>query len=114
MKHIKSFESYNIEDIYSWWSGIKVSEDSEYYIIDLENVYLTNKTTQLNKGLKNKTVNFYCKYDKKYKQLKITRVEYTTNNILVFKCEDNTIHIVDTTKPIKISKLHITSDKYNL
>jgi len=123
MKHIKLFETfsdgiYNIEDIYSWWIDIMVTEDEEYYIIDLEDEYLTNKIFQLNSGLRGKTVNFYCENHKKHDQLKIASVEYNeTYGKLIFKCEskpNNTVHVVDITKPIKISKLHTEIDKYNL
>lgn len=121
MKYLRLFEGfdnsiYDIKDIYSWWSGIDVEENDEWYIINLD-IYLKNKIIQLNHGLKDKTVYFYCKYDKKYELLKIKSVDYLTDNGLIFKCEDipnNTIHIVDTTKPIKISKTHIEINKYNL
>lgn len=127
MKHIKLFEGfadgiYDVKDIYSWWAEINVTEDDEYYIIDLENEYLTNKIIQLRNGLRNKVVKFYSKYQKKSEILKIKTVEYNeTYGELIFKTESipnsvspNDIHIVDTTKPIKISKLHIAADKYNL
>ena len=123
MKYIKLFEGfhdgiYDIKDIYSWWAEIIVTEDDEYYIIDLENEYLTNKIFQLNNGLRDKTVNFYCENNNKYEQLKVKSVEYNeTYGKLIFKCDskpNNTVHVVDITKPIKISKLLIATDKYNL
>lgn len=135
MKHIKNYEGfsdgiYDIKDIYSWWAGINVTEDEDYYILNLENEYLTNSIIQLKNGLRNKVVEFYCKYHEKYEQLKIKNVEYNDRSKdkrysgeLIFTTElipsagifsNNTVHVINRTKPIKISKIHIETDKYNL
>ena len=125
MKHIKLFEGFNdgiydIKDIYSWWSGIDVEENDEWYIIDLD-IYLTNLIIPLRQGLKDKTVNFYCTSHKKYEQFKIKNVDYskyTNYNLVFFVDSTPNVHIVDIKKPIKISKIHILYgteiDKYNL
>lgn len=119
MKYIKLFESYDIKDIYSWWSGIKVSEDDEYYIINLD-AYLNNKIIQLNNGLKSITVSFYCNNHDRYEQLKIKNIEYNeTYGKLLFYGEyrpgrKDAGHVVEISKPIKISKDRLTTDKYNL
>ncbi len=123
MKHLKLFETYdeyNIDDIYNWWSGIKVSEDDTYYIIDLTDTYLTNKIIQLNSALKNKIVKFYCKNNMKYEEIKIHNVRLSANNELLFSSpylygdRNNYLYAVDLSRLIKISKLHIAANKYNL
>ena len=117
MKHIKLFEGfddgiYDVKDIYSWWAEINVTEDDEYYIIDLKNEWLTNKIIQLNHGLKGKLIHFKCKNHIKIETLKIKRIEYI--NDLIFHTIDGDTHSVDLKYPIKISKLDIAIDKYNL
>jgi hypothetical protein len=120
MKYIKKYEydsTYDINDINDWWTGIKITEDDDYYIIDLNSVYLTNKKIQLDKGLKNKTVKFYCRNHMKYEELNVKNVN-SYEEELIFKTSSengpNDIHSVDTTKPIMISKLQININKYNI
>jgi len=123
MKHLKTFESskllqnllfnYTIDDIYHWWSGINVTENDDYYILDLSNIYLTNKIIQLNSGLKDKTINFYCKNHIVNHELKLERAERVGNE-LIFHTVDHDTHSVNINKPIKISKIQINVDKYNL
>jgi hypothetical protein len=113
MKHIMTFEMFSIEEIYNWWLGIKVSEDDNYYILDLNNVYLSNKIIQLNSGLKNKVVSFYCDNHMEKHELKIKRIEIHDKK-LIFHTYDSDTHITDTARPIKISKIYINTDKYNL
>lgn len=112
------FEDYNINDIYNWWSGIKIHETPDYYIIQLKNVYLTNKIMQLQKGLKGKVVRFFSKDEKKYIEDKIENVELSNFNELFFKIKgiknQNITHTVETHFSIEISKLYIEQDKFNL
>ena len=114
MKYIKLYEStYDLDFIKSLLSGVDgISEDDDYYIINNLDIYLTNKEIQLNWILKNKTVQFYCYNHMKYEELKITNVKIEDNDIEF--SSKNDFHYVDKNKQIKISKLHIATDKYNL
>ena len=49
----------------------------------------------------------------KYEEIKIDSVYVIDNDKLAFT-SPNEIHFVNKNKPIKISKLHIATDKYNL
>lgn len=121
MKYIKKYEDYNIGGISNWWSGIDTREDDDYYYIDLSSTYLTNKIIQLQNGLRDKKVSFYCKNHMKYEEKKVKNVEYSDND-LIFKTQSDTemfakpndVHIIDINKPIKISKLAVNIEKYNL
>ena len=119
MKHLKIYEDYSIDDIYNWWSGIKVIyEDEYYYKIQLKNVYLTNKIIQLRGGLNGKVVRFFCKEHKKYEESKIENVEVDNFGHLFFKIKgennQNIPHPVEVHFPIEISKTHINMQKYNI
>ena len=116
-------EEYPIDQIYSWWTGINVTEDDDYYILDLTKAWLTNKRIQLRNGLKGNVVRFYCINHMKYEELEVYNVEIEGDweKLLILKSgpdwaidtKDN-VHVVDLAKLIKISKFHINKDKFNL
>ena len=125
MKHLKTYESYDLDNIQNWWSGIKTHEDDDYIHIDLSDVYLVNKRIQLNLGLKGKTVEFFCMNHQKKEKIKVGVVSYNEDTgDLIFSYEDPkhnkfpdyrmSHHYVNTLTPIKICKLENNVEKYNL
>lgn len=114
MKYIKLFEDvdYSIDNIKNWWNGINVIDLDDRYVIDLD-IYLANKIIQLNNGLHNMTVNFYCLNHMVNHEVKIRHVMYWSNE-LRFKTFDGVVHIVDTKREISIPKIWIDVKKYNL
>ena len=86
MKYIKKYENqklYDIDSIYSWWTGIKVSEDGDYYYLDLSDVYLANKRIQLTEGLRDNLVTFYCPELMKYVDVIVFGVMTDSSNIVI-------------------------------
>jgi len=80
---------------------------------------LTNKQIQLNLGLKGKTVEFSCMNHQKIEKIKVGLVSYDNNTgDLIFSYEDAKYriikHYVNIFTPIKICKLEIDAEKYNL
>jgi len=122
MKYIKKYENqklYDIDNIYSWWTGIKVSEDDDYYYLDLNDIYLSNKRIQLTKGLRDNLVNFYCPELMKYVDVVVFGVMTDSSNIAIvgkFQCDNkqNEKFGVNLGEPIKISKVYAEAKKYNL
>jgi len=86
---------------------LKFLKNEYYYIIDLNNIFLPNKMFQLDKGLKNVVVNFYSKNGMKYIESRLKKVDLISGGLIFHETNSN-IHVVDITKPIKISKLHIS------
>lgn len=118
----KIFESnYELDNIYNWWSGIKVTEDDEYYYLYLKDEYLSNKRIQLNNGLRDQLVLFYCPEIFNEVEIIVNYVMTNNNEIIIYgknnKRNDNKhspIYGVDISKPIKISKVYSNLKKYNL
>jgi rRNA processing protein Gar1 len=123
MKYINKFEDYTIDEIFNWWSGIRIYDTDDYYMIGLNDMYLRNKIIQLKSGLIGKVVKFFSKEYNSFIEAKIENVELNSNDSyindeLYFKVKgnknQNNIHVVDTEYAIGISKLHVMANKYNL
>jgi hypothetical protein len=112
MKHLRIYEDCDISNVQNWWTGIKTHEDDDYIYIDLDDIYLINKTIQLNKGLQGKPVEFFCmNHEKMHEKEKITGVSYNENTgDLVFSSK-NARHYIRTSTPIKICKFENDVEK---
>lgn len=123
MKYIKLYEFTSLEYQINKLSYVDlISEDDEYYTIQISSGWMSsnrltiNMASQLNWIFKNNYVNFYCENHLEYEEFKVrgTDLIKSKNKLVCYSFADFNPHIIDLNKPIKISKILIDADKYNL
>lgn len=126
MKFIKLYENFNIgfskNELKYYFHNIKIKENDEYIILDLSKVFLDNdKLDILYDVLLNKTIIFNCDTHR-FKKSEQEEIKVTnTSTVITIENGDDLIvydgkrgHKVDLKYPIKISKLNIEMNKYNI
>lgn len=134
MKFIKLYEDFNIEGytknalnyfLNNLRGNIAVTEDDEYIILHLDDVWLDyDRLKLLDEILRNKTIIFNCETHvykigdmdsiEEIKVSGVARSESKDGRLLIIYGDDKRSHKVEIGYPIKISKSHMTEDKYNL
>ena len=134
MKFIKLYEDFNIAGYYknrlnylfdNLIGNVAVTEDDEYVILHLDEVFLGyDRLKILDEILKNKTIIFNCETHvyklgdmDSIEEIKVSSVatsESKDGRCLIIYGDDKRSHKVEINYPIKISKLQLDMDKYNL
>ena len=137
MKFIKlyeDFEKFNIEgytknELNYFFDNLRgniaVTEDDEYIILHLGEVFLTSSRLKiLDEILTNKTVIFYCEThvynigdmetEEEIRVSGVSRAESKNGRLLVIYGDDKRDHQVEINYPIKISKFEMKLNKYNI